>query len=75
MTRSKGFKALPASYSLPKILRLRSSLTVTKEYALDNHRRMETILSEQLISVLRPDNDFAKSIYKRRNVLAPLTVE
>ena len=72
---SKKSKALPALYWLPKILCLRSSLTVKKGYTLNNHEKTQTILLEYQILVLWPDNDIAKNISKRRNVLASQTIE
>ncbi len=75
LTRSRGSKAPPTSYWLPKMLHLSSSLTVKKGYALDSHRRTQIILSEYQMSVLRPDNDIAKTMYKGRNVLVSQTVE
>ncbi len=75
LKRSRGSKAPPASYWLPKMLGLRSSLTVRKRYALDSHRKTQTILSEHQMSVLRPDNHIVKSMYEGRNVLVPETVE
>ncbi len=75
LTWSREPKAPTALYWLPKMLCLRSSLTVRKEYVLDNHRRTQTILSEHKMSVLRPDNDIAKSMYEGRNVLVSQTVE
>ncbi len=73
--RSRGSKARPASYWLLKMLRLRSRLTVRKEYTLDNYRRTQTILVKHQMSVLRSDNNIAKSMYEGRNVLVPQTVE
>ncbi len=75
LTQSRGSKALPVLYWLPKMLLLRSSLTVRKRYAIDNHKKMQTILLKYQISVLRPDNNITTSIYKRRNVLLLQTVE
>ncbi len=71
LTQSRGSMAPPALYWLPKMLRLRSSLTVRKGYTLDSYRRTQTILSEDQMSVLRLDNDIAKSMYERRNILTP----
>ncbi len=75
LTRSRGSKAPSASYWLPKMLYLRFSLTVRKVYTLDSLKKTQTILSERQMSVLRLDNNIAKSIYEGRNVLAPQTVE
>ncbi len=75
LTQSRGSKAPRASYWLFKMLRLRSSLTMRKGYALDGHKRIQTILSEHQMSVLRPDNDITKSMYEGKDVLAPQTVE
>ncbi len=46
-----------------------------KEYTLDNYKKMQIILLRHQMLVLQPDNDIAKSIYKGRNILAPLTIE
>ncbi len=75
LTWAGGFKAPPASNWLPKMLRLKSSLTVKNGYTLDSHKRTQTILLKHQMSVLRPDNDIANSMYEGRNVLAPQTVK
>ena len=65
----RKFKDLLASYWLPKMLCLNTSLTMKKGYIFDNHKKMQIILSEHQISVLRLNNDIVKSMYEGKNVL------